>query len=105
MRYLLSLLLAACGPIPVQISKPSQEQTQKQSVSQEVANDLAADQQSSHSSASKQGTNSMPVIVICNTVSSPNGHCIAPNEDGLLQQTVGARLRGTTAPQTPVRGV
>lgn len=99
MRYLLSLLLAACGPIPVQISKPSQEQTQKQSVKQEVANDLAADQQSSHQSESKQGTNSMPVIVICNTVSSPNGHCIAPNEDSPLQQTVGARLRGTIVPK------
>lgn len=96
-RYLLILLLAACGPIPVQISK--QDQTQKQSVKQEVANDLAADQQSSHQSESKQGTSSMPVIVICNTVSSPNGHCIAPNEDGPLQQSVGARLRGTIAPK------
>jgi len=97
MRYLLIFLLAGCGPIPVQISK--QDQTQKQSVKQEVANDLAADQQSSHASESKQGTNSMPVILICNTVSSPNGHCIAPNEDGPLQQAVGSRLRGTLAPK------
>lgn len=100
MRYFLILFLAACGPIPVQVS--SQDQTQKQSVKQEVANDLAADQQSSHASESKQGTNSMPVIIICNTVSSPNGHCIAPNEDSPLQQTVGARLRGDNCPQTPV---
>lgn len=97
MRYLLILLLAACGPIPVQISK--QDQTQKQSVSQEVANDLAADQQSSHASDARQGTNSMPVIIICNTVSSPNGHCISPQEAGPLQQTVGATLRGTLAPK------
>jgi hypothetical protein len=97
MHYLLILLLAGCGPIPVQISK--QDQTQKQSVKQEVANDLAADQQSSHASESKQGTNSMPVIIICNTVSSPNGHCIAPNEDSPLQQAVGSRLRGTLAPK------
>lgn len=100
-RYLLILLLTACGPI----SKPSQEQTQKQSVSQEVANDLAADQQSSHQSESKQGTNSMPVIIICNTVSSPSGHCIAPNEDSPLQQAVGSRLRGTLAPKPRSGGV
>lgn len=102
-RCLLILLLTACGPIPVQISK--QDQTQKQSVSQEVANDLAADQQSSHQSESKQGTNSMPVILICNTVSSPNGHCIAPNEDSPLQQAVGSRLRGTIAPKPRSGGV
>ena len=64
-KYLvIILLLAACGPVPVQVSKTSQEQTQRQSVKQEVANDLAADQQSSHQSESKQGTNSMPVIII-----------------------------------------
>ena len=80
-RYLIPLImLAGCGPIPVQISKQSSEQAQTSS--------LAADQQSSHASESKQGTTSMPVIIICNTVSSPNGHCIAPNEGGPLTEAV-----------------
>lgn len=92
-RYLLiTLLLAACGPIPVQISK--QDQTQKQSAKQEVANDLAADQQSSHASESRQGTNSMPVIIICNTVSSPGGHCIAPNPEGEFTKNINRNLKG-----------
>ena len=93
MRYLiLPLLLAGCGPIPVQISK--QDQTQRQSSEQTASQ--SADQQSSHQSAAKQGTNSMPVIIICNTVSSPGGHCIAPNEDGPVQQTINRNLRGAT---------
>jgi len=92
-RYLLPLImLAGCGPIPVQISKQSQEQSQtaSQTASQ------SADQQSSHQSAAKQGTNSMPVILICNTVSSPNGHCIAPNQDGPIQQEINRNFKGAT---------
>jgi hypothetical protein len=91
MRYLLPLvMLAGCGPIPVQVSKQSQEQSQtaSQTASQ------AADQQSSHASESRQGTNSMPVIIICNTVSSPNGHCIAPNESGPLTEAVRQGMGG-----------
>lgn len=92
MKYLLPLLLlAACGPIPVQISK--QDQTQKQSVKQEVANDLAADQQSSHQSESKQGTNSMPVIVICNQNNSQGASCATPRESSDLEGVVSNRLR------------
>jgi phage gp45-like len=87
-------LLTGCGPIPVQVQSSKQEQTQRQSVKQEVANDLAADQQSSHASESKQGTNSMPVIIICNTVSSPNGHCIAPPEGSPLQQEINRKFKG-----------
>jgi hypothetical protein len=84
-RYLLPfLMLAGCGPVPVQVSKQSQEQAQTAS--------LAADQQSSHASESRQGTNSMPVIIICNTVSSPGGHCIAPNEEGPVQRAVDSNL-------------
>ena len=94
MRYLLlTLLLAGCGPIPVQVQSSKQEQSQRQSVKQEVANDLSADQQSAHQSESRQGTNSMPVIIICNTVSSPNGHCIAPNPDGPLQKSITNQLK------------
>ena len=90
-RYLLPLMMVAgCGPIPVQVSK--QDQTQR--VAQDVAQ--AADQQSSHASESKQGTNSMPVIIICNTVSSPNGHCIAPNEDGPVQKAINSNFKGVS---------
>lgn len=89
-RYLTPLfMLAGCGPIPVQVSK--QDQTQR--VAQDVAQ--AADQQSSHASESRQGTNSMPVIIICNTVSSPGGHCIAPNEDGPLTEAVRNGMNGS----------
>ena len=92
MRYLLPiLLLAGCGPISVQVQSSKQEQSQRQSVKQQQS----ADQQSAHQSESKQGTNSMPVIVICNTVSSPNGHCIAPNEDGPLKNHINRNLKGT----------
>jgi hypothetical protein len=84
------IMLAGCGPIPVQISK--QDQTQRVSQSAEQS----ADQQSSHQSAAKQGTNSMPVIIICNTVSSPGGHCIAPNQDGPIQQEINRNFKGAT---------
>ena len=90
MRYLLPLLLlAGCGPIPVQIQSSKQEQSQRQSNEQQQS----ADQKSDHQSESRQGTNSMPVIVICNTVSSPNGHCIAPNPDGPLQKSITNQLK------------
>lgn len=69
MKYILPFLLAACSPIPVQIAKQSQEQNQ----SMQSSNDAAA--QSSHASDSKQGTNSMPVIIICNSTNSPNAVC------------------------------
>ena len=95
MRYLLPLvMLAGCGPIPVQISK--QDQTQRQSVKQEVANDLSADQQSSHASESKQGTNSMPVIIICNSNNSPRATCATPREGGALNDVVDSNLRSKT---------
>jgi len=84
----LFFMLAGCGPIPVQVSKQSQGQTASQTASQ------SAEQQSSHASESKQGTNSMPVIIICNTVSSPNGHCIAPNESGPLTEAVRHGMSG-----------
>lgn len=87
MRYLLVLLLAGCGPIPVQISK--QDQTQEQSVSQEVAND----QKSSHASESKQGTNSMPVIIICNMNNSSRGHCATPSKGGAVEGAVDSQLK------------
>lgn len=94
-RYLIPLLpLAACGPIPVQVSKQSQDQRQSQE--QSVSQSQGQDQQSAHQSDAKQGTNSMPVIIICNTVSSPNGHCISPNEDGPLQKNLKNHLKGTT---------
>lgn len=89
---LAATLLAGCGPIPVQISKQSQEQQQSQSVTSTSTQSQGQDQQSAHQSEARQGTNSMPVIVICNTVSSPNGHCIAPNPDGPLQKQINRQL-------------
>ena len=93
MRYLLILLLAGCGPIPVQMSK--QDQTQKQSAEQTARQEQSADQQSAHQSESRQGTTSMPVILICNTVSSPGGHYIAPNPEGELTKSINSNLKGT----------
>jgi hypothetical protein len=74
MRYLLPLLLlVGCGPIPVQMQSSKQEQTQRTSQSAEQS----ADQQSAHQSEAKQGTNSMPVIIICNTTNSAGVLCDA----------------------------
>jgi hypothetical protein len=90
------ILLTGCGPIPVQISKQSQEQTQR--TSQEVAQDVAQEtaQQSSHASESKQGTNSMPVIIICNSNNSPRATCATPREGGALNDVVDSNLRSKT---------
>jgi hypothetical protein len=88
----LSLLLSACGPIPVQMSSQKQTQSSKQEVAQEVANDLEASNASSH--ASKQGTNSMPVIIICNNTNSPSARCATVPENGALLETVQGNMRG-----------
>lgn len=76
MKYLLILLLVACGPIPVSISRTAQEQSQ--SNSQKAS--TAADQQSSHASESRQGTNSMPVLVVCVQNNSGNSQCVTPQQ-------------------------
>jgi hypothetical protein len=85
-RLLALLLLAGCGPIPVQMSSQKQTQSSKQEVAQEVANDLA--QSSAHQSESKQGTNSMPVIIICNLNDSPYSSCATPKEGGMLDEAI-----------------
>ena len=77
-------VLSACGPVPVQISKTSQEQTQRQSAEQTQS----AEQQSAHQSESKQGTNSMPVIIICNTNNSAGAGCATFPKDNPLQPAV-----------------
>jgi hypothetical protein len=93
MRYLaLTLLLAACGPIPVQMSSQKQTQSSKQEVSQEVANDLAASNASAHES--KQGTNSMPVIILCVQNQSNNSNCAGLPKDGPMVNDVQQRYRG-----------
>jgi len=85
MRYLLPLLLlAGCGPIPVQMQSSKQEQTQRTSQSAEQS----ADQQSAHQSESKQGTNSMPVIIICNTTNSAGASCATLPRDNPLQPAI-----------------
>lgn len=90
MRYFLPMiLLAGCGPIPVQMQSSKQEQTQRQSNEQTQS----AEQQSAHQSESKQGTNSMPVIIICNSNNSPNSTCATPRENGALNEVVDSNLR------------
>jgi starvation-inducible outer membrane lipoprotein len=89
MRYLLPIImLAGCGPIPVQISKQSQEQTQRTSQSAEQS----ADQQSAHQSEARQGTNSMPVIIICNTTNSAGSSCASLPKDNPLQPAIKRRI-------------
>ncbi len=92
-RLLILLFLSGCGGIPVQMS--SQKQTSKQDVAQDVAQDTA--QQSAHQSESKQGTNSMPVIIICNTNGSPNARCLTQPKDAPAMDAIRGRLqRGAT---------
>ena len=88
---ILVLLLSACGGIPVQMSSQSSKQTSKQEVAQDVAQEQQ--QQSAHQSESKQGTNSMPVIIICNTNNSANATCATPREGGALNDVVDSNLR------------
>ena len=76
----LALLLNACTitlPSPGGSQEQSQKMTNKQSQEQAQTQTNAQDtaQQSSHASESKQGTNSMPVIVICNQLSSSRSTC------------------------------
>lgn len=91
MKYLVILLLAACGPIPVQVSKTSQEQRMSSEQAQTASQDAA--QSSAHQSESKQGTNSMPVIIICNQTNSPEATCVTPREGGALGGAVDSKLR------------
>jgi len=84
-RYLLPLItLAGCGPIPVQMQSSKQEQTQRTSQSAEQS----ANQQSQHQSESKQGTNSMPVIIICNTTNSTGASCATIPKDNPVQPVI-----------------
>lgn len=76
--------LAACGPIPVQISQQKQAQEQQQSVTS--TSTQSQGQESSHASEARQGTNSMPVIIICNMNTVTGSKCITPKSDGSLQQ-------------------
>jgi type III secretory pathway component EscV len=99
MRYLLPILmLAGCGPIPVQMqsSKQEQRQSNEQKQSNEQTASTAADQQSAHQSEAKQGTNSMPIIIICNSNNSPNANCAAPREGGVLEEGIGNVMRKKT---------
>lgn len=90
MRYLLPIIimLGGCGPIPVQMQSSKQEQTQRTSQSAEQS----ADQQSAHQSEAKQGTNSMPVIIICNTTNSAGASCATLPKDNPLQPAIKRRI-------------
>ena len=94
-RYLLPItMLYGCGPIPISVTKTSQEQSQR--VSNELSQDQQQAQQSSHASESKQGTNSMPVIIICNSNNSPYSQCATPRENGVLSDAIDNQLKRST---------
>jgi hypothetical protein len=100
MRYLLPLLfLAGCGPIPVQMSSQSSKQTSRQEAALDAA--LSADMQSAHQSDAKQGTNSMPVIIICNTNNSPNASCATLPETSPLVETTRSKMRANIEKLNP----
>jgi len=88
-QVILVLLIAGCGPIPVQMQSSKQEQTQRTSQSAEQS----ADQQSAHQSEAKQGTNSMPVIIICNTTNSAGASCATLPKDNALQPAIKHRVK------------
>jgi len=81
-KYLLPLLLLAGCTTTLNVTpqRQQQEQNQTQSQTNSQTASTAADQQSSHASDSKQGTNSMPVIVICNQLGSARSNCITPQQ-------------------------
>lgn len=86
MKYLLLLFLAGCtinATVPLEDSMSqkqsvSNHQRQEQSQTNDQTASTAADQQSSHASESKQGTNSMPVVVVCVQNNSGNSQCVNP---------------------------
>lgn len=77
MKYILPLLLLAGCTTALNITpqRQQQEQNQTQSQTNSQSASTSADQQSSHASEAKLGTNSMPVIIICNSANSPNAVC------------------------------
>lgn len=88
MRLLLigTALLAGCTfntTIPVgdnMSQRQSNQQRQEQAQTSTQTSRTSADQQSSHASDSKQGTNSMPVIVVCTQLGSARSNCITPQQ-------------------------
>ena len=89
MKYLIAVLalaIAGCAinlpPIAGQSQEQSQHMSNKQRQEQNQTNNqtasTAADQTSSHASESKQGTNSMPVIVVCVQNNSSRSTCATP---------------------------
>ena len=82
MKYLLILLLAGCTintTIPLGDSMSNKQQQEQSQTNSQTAS-TAADQQSSHASESKQGTNSMPVVVVCVQNNSGNSQCATPQQ-------------------------
>lgn len=75
MKYPLPLLLLAGCTTTLNVTPQRQQQEQNQSQTSSQTASTTADQQSSHASDAKQGTNSMPVIIICNSTNSPNAVC------------------------------
>jgi hypothetical protein len=85
-------LTAGCVQMPSpqsQSTRQSSEQTAKQSAEQSSDQDAS----SAHTSAAKQGTSSMPVIIICNNLNSSSARCSSPQGSSELQDTVNKRLR------------
>ena len=95
---LIALFLLGACTIPITIGggggggsqKQSQNQEQRQSNEQTNAQDSA--QQSSHASESRQRTESMPIILICNTNNSPGSRCVTPAEGNPLLRSISGKV-------------
>lgn len=78
------LLLSGCTVNLPQMGGSSQsskqDQTQRMSNTQDQTASTTADQSSSHASESKQGTNSMPIIVVCVQNNSGRSNCAVPSK-------------------------
>lgn len=44
--------------------------------------------ESESAASAKQGTNSMPIIVICNQINSAKSQCAVPSEDGAIHSVI-----------------
>lgn len=74
----LALLLTGCTTVNM---PPSQKQQQEQTSTQTSSQTATQGQDTNHSTDSRQGTVSQPIIVICNTMGSTNSQCATPRDD------------------------
>ena len=80
-RYLIPVIVAGCATVNLPPSqRQQQEQSQRQEQRQEQSLSGTQGQDSTHTSDSRQGTVSQPIIIICNHVSSANSRCATPRD-------------------------